>query len=315
MSRTNQLNRRDFQILSALAFSSTTVFSRTATAQEKQNNAIRLGGPVFEKYDSPDTWVKSVQREGYTAAYCPVNAKTGSEAIKAYQQAAKEADIVIAEVGAWSNPMDPDDEKRKQALEKCKTQLALADEIGANCCVNISGSVGEKWDGHHPGNLTDETFDLIVETTRQIIDAVKPKRSYYTLETMPWAYPDSPDSYLRLLKAMDRKRFAAHMDPVNIVSSPQRYYNNGALIRECFEKLGPHIKSCHAKDIIMRQKLTVHLDEIRPGLGNLNYAVYLREAAKLDVPVMLEHLPSAEEYRKAAEYVREVAEEEMILIR
>jgi hypothetical protein len=63
---------------------------------------------------------------------------------------------------------------------------------------------------------------------------------------MPWAYPDSPDSYLRLLKAIDRKHFAAHLDPVNLVCSPQRYFASGQLIRECFEKLGPYIRSCHA---------------------------------------------------------------------
>ena len=104
---------------------------------------------------------------------------------------------------------------------------------------------------------------MIVETTRSIIDAVKPKRTYYTLETMPWAYPDSPDSYLALLQAIDRERFAVHLDPVNLICSPQRYYSSGRLIRECFEKLGPHIKSCHAKDILLQTKLTTH-----PGRGS-----------------------------------------------
>jgi hypothetical protein len=31
--------------------------------------------------------------------------------------------------------------------------LALADEIGSLCCVNISGSRGSQWDGPHPDNL------------------------------------------------------------------------------------------------------------------------------------------------------------------
>ena len=73
----------------------------------------------------------------------------------------------------------------------------MADEIGARCCVNIAGSRGAKWDGPHPADLTPETFDLIVQSVREIIDAVKPTRAFYTLETMPWMYPDSADSYLR----------------------------------------------------------------------------------------------------------------------
>ncbi|MHC4682667.1 MAG: sugar phosphate isomerase/epimerase family protein [Planctomycetota bacterium] len=213
--------------------------------------------------------------------------------------------IIIAEVGAWSNPISPDEKTRRAALEKCRRQLALADRIGARCCVNISGSRGERWDGPSPKNFTDETFDIIVATTRAIIDEVKPTRTYFTLETMPWAYPDSADSYVALLKAIDRKRFAVHLDPVNLVCSPQR---SGALIRECFEKLGPYIKSCHAKDILLQTKLTTHLDEIRPGLGGLDYAVFLTELSKLpDTPLMLEHLKGAEEYRLAADYVRGVA--------
>jgi sugar phosphate isomerase/epimerase len=278
------------------------------TVSQTRDPALRLGGPTFEKYDGPDEWVDVVKKLGYRAAYCPVNAKTSDDVVKAYESAAKKADIIIAEVGAWSNPISPDDKTRRQAQEKCRTQLALADRIGANCCVNISGSRGKEWAGHSPDNFTDETFDMIVETTRAIIDDVKPTRTYFTLETMPWAYPDSADSYVALFKAIDRKRFAAHLDPVNIVCSPQRYYSTGKLIRECFAKLGPHIKSCHAKDILLSQRLTTHLDEVRPGLGGLDYEVFLKELSKMpDTPLMIEHLKDAEEYRLAAEHIRGVA--------
>jgi sugar phosphate isomerase/epimerase len=61
----------------------------------------------------------------------------------------------------------------------------------------------------------------------------------------------------------------------------------------------------------MSDKLTVHLDEIRPGLGNLDYKVLLKELSGLDpdLPVMLEHLSGQEEYAKAAEHIRGVAKE------
>ena len=35
----------------------------------------------------------------------------------------------------------------------------------------------------------------------QIIDAVKPSRTFYTLEPMPWMYPDSAESYAGLIKS------------------------------------------------------------------------------------------------------------------
>lgn len=270
---------------------------------------MRLGGPIFEKFENPDQWLAALRRVGYSAVFCPVGSNTSDDVILDYAKAAEEADVVIAEVGAWSNPMSPDETTRRAAIERCQEQLALAEKIKAQCCVNISGSRGQQWDGHHPDNLTEETFDLIVETVREIIDAVKPTRTFYTLETMPWMYPDSADSYLRLIHAIDRKRFAVHLDPVNLICSPQRFYNNGALIRECIEKLGQYIKSCHTKDIALSGRLIVHLDEVRPGLGGLDYRVYLQELNKLspDIPLMLEHLPTEEEYTLAASHIRAIA--------
>ncbi len=270
---------------------------------------MRLGGPVFRDFKDPDGWVAAVNDLAYSAASCPVKADADDATVQAYVDAAKAADVVIAEVGAWSNPISPDDAIRNEALQKCKTQLALADRVGANCCVNIAGSRGEKWDGPCAEDLTDATFDLIVESVREIIDAVQPTRTFYTLETMPWMYPDSPDSYVALIQAIDRDRFAVHLDPANLICSPQRYFHNAALIRECFEKLGPHIKSCHAKDILMSNEFTTHLGEVRPGMGAMDYKVFLTEADKLgpDIPLMLEHLPKPVEYAMAAAYVRSVA--------
>jgi sugar phosphate isomerase/epimerase len=279
-----------------------------ASAGASRDRRLWLGGPVFEKYQDPQGWVEAVRRLGYWAAYCPVDASASDTVVRAYEDAARKADIIIAEVGAWSNPISIDEAMRKAALEKCRTQLALAERIGARCCVNIAGSLSDVWDGPSAKNFTQDAFDLIVETTRSIIDAVKPTRTYFALETMPWAYPDSPDSYLALLKAIDRKGFAVHLDPVNLVCSPQRYYGNAALIRECFEKLGPHIKSCHAKDILLQTKLTTHLDEVRIGTGGIDYATFLKELSRFPgTPLMLEHLSKAEEYDQAAAHVRGVA--------
>ena len=277
---------------------------------------MRLGAPIFTKYQDPEAWAAAVHAKGYRAAYCPVKPGADATTVQAYRAAAAAHDIIIAEVGAWSNPLSPDPVVRTAALEKCKAALDLADQIGARCCVNIAGSRGDKWDGPHPADLTADTFDLIVATVREIIDAVQPQQSYYTLETMPWMYPDSVESYVRLIQAIDRPRCAAHFDPVNLVNSPQRYFRNGDLIRDFVEKLGPQIRSCHVKDIALDKRLTVHLDEVRPGLGGLDYAALLHAVKNLDpdLPVMLEHLPDENEYDLAAAHLRAAAQHEGITL-
>ena len=122
--------------------------------------------------------------------------------------------------------------------------------------------------------------------------------------------PDSADQYLELIEAVDRVAFGVHLDVVNIINSPRRYYDTTALIKECFEKLGPHIVSCHLKDIRLDDRLTVHLDEVLVGEGSLDIASYLRavEALPHQPPVLLEHLGSAEVFEQARKYVMALAE-------
>jgi len=174
---------------------------------------------------------------------------------------------------------------------------------------------------HQPGakepvNLTDEAFDLAVQTVRHILRTVQPKRAKFTLEMMQTQFPNSVDSYLRLIRAIDDSRFAVHLDPVNIVLSLREYYDTASLIRDCFDRLGPWVISCHAKDILMKGGLALHLDEVRPGLGMLDYKTYLNCLIGLDreVPLMIEHLKTPEEFFLARDYIRGV-ERDMIGVR
>lgn len=223
------MNRRKFSGIILSASFGTIVIPSRANSKEIEKFDIRLGGPLYKKYNNPDEWIIALNELQYRAAYCPVGIDATSDDIRAFKAAAHKADIVISEVGAWSNPIDPDPIKSNGSIEKCINSLRLANEIGANCCVNISGSRNpNKWAGPHNDNLTPETFDLIVETTRKIIDAVKPKNTFYALEAMPWSYPDSVESYKSLIKAIDRKQFGVHLDPVNLVTSPQVYFKTGS---------------------------------------------------------------------------------------
>jgi len=276
---------------------------------------MRLGAPLFLKSEDPEELAREHRRLGYGAAYCPPLSLDEPERVRAVREAFARSDVVISEVGAWCNMMSPNPAERRANLDYVSERLALADAVGALCCVNVAGSFSsENWYGPHPEDLSQAAFELTVENVRTVIDSVRPRRTRFTLETMPWTYPDSADAYLRLLAAVDRPAFAVHLDPVNLVNCPQRYYDTTSLLQECFQKLGPWIVSCHAKDVRMLSKPTLHLDEVRPGQGHLDYATYLSALARLpgDVPLMLEHLPNAEEYALAAAHIRAVAEQNQL---
>jgi len=273
--------------------------------------AVRLGGPVFLKSNDPVALAKEHRRLGYSAAYCPGFAKLDDAAgLKEIEKAYAAENVVIAEVGAWKNMMDPDAAKRQENRTYVSQRLALAEAVGARCCVDIAGSYNaDSWYGPHPKNLGKEFFDVTVENCRRAIDEVKPKRTRFTIEMMGWSVPDGPDSYLKLIKAVDRPAFGVHMDVCNGINSPTRFYNNAAFIAECFKVLGKWITSCHAKDLQWVVELNVHFLEVIPGRGSVDYATYLKELARLpvDAPLMLEHLKTAEEYEEGKRYIQKIA--------
>ncbi|MCP1383420.1 sugar phosphate isomerase/epimerase family protein [Runella salmonicolor] len=272
-------------------------------------NALRLGGPIFLKSDDPVELAKEHRRLGYSAAYVPKVELKDTPRIAALRKAFAAQNVIIAEVGAWVNMLDADAEKRKKNMAYVTERLALAEEIGALTCIDIAGSYNPKhWDGPDARNLTKEYFDATVENCRKVIDAVKPKTAKFALEMMGWSLPNDADSCLKFIKAIDRPAFAAHVDIANIINSPERFYQNTALINDTFKKLGKWIVSCHAKDVVGKD---VHFAETMPGRGGMDYATYLRNVTALprEVPLMLEHLRTPEEYDEARLYVMKMAKD------
>jgi len=276
---------------------------------------VRLGGPVFLKSDDPAHLAREHRRLGYSAAYCPQASVTDTGRIREIRASFAAENVIVAEVGAWKNMLDPDAAARKSNRDYVTERLALADAVGARCCVDIAGSYNPKyWYGMNPKNLSREFFDATVQNCRQVIDAVKPAHTRFTIEMMPWSLPDGPDSYLELIQAVDRRAFGVHLDVCNVINSPSRFYNNKAIIEECFRKLGQWVVSCHAKDLAWVPEYNVHFAEVIPGRGEIDYAAYLRELSKLpvDAPLMLEHLKTPEEYDEGRAYIRRIATQEGI---
>jgi len=288
------------------------VGAAAATLAASSGKAIRLGGPVFLKSDDPRELAREHRRLGYSAAYCPQAKVEDTALVREIEKAFAAENVVIAEVGAWVNMLDPDPGKRDKNLRYVIERLALAEAVGARCCPDIAGSYNPTvWYGPHPKNLSQEFFDATVENCRRVIDEVKPKRTKFTIEMMGWSLPDGPDAYLKLIRAVDRKGFAVHMDVCNGINSPVKFYGSGEFISECFRKLGAWIVSCHAKDLQWIPEMNVHFVEVVPGRGKVDYRTYLSELSKLpiDAPLMLEHLKTAEEYDEGKRYIMKVAGE------
>lgn len=295
---------------------------------------IRLGGPIFSAKnataagageshgaaaDDPAALARAHKAKGYTAAYAPqIDLKDGAK-IRAVREAFAREEMLIAEVGFWENLVDLNYDDRQTNRQCMVEALALAEELGARCAVDIFGSYcrGNGNSRHAAKNFSDEAFDEAVEMARYFIDAVKPKTAFFAYEIFPFSIVDSPTEIARLLKAVDRRQFGVHLDLVNLINSPRAYWASGAIMEECVRLFGDRIVAAHAKDIKLKEpSISVIMDEVVAGEGDLDIAAFVRGLHRLPqtIPLMLEHLATEEEYDRAARHYREVAAKEGISI-
>ena len=271
---------------------------------------MRLGGTVC--CDNPALWEDRLAASGFRSVTAPFTCETPREEISRLCRITEKHDVRIAEVGVWRNLFDP--VSGPANLDYAVRQLRLADELDIPCCVNIAGTDSASgWDAADRSNFTAQTYQRIIASIREIIDGAKPKRAFYCLEPMPWMIPDSPESYLQLIRDVDREQFAVHMDFVNMINCPRRALDAEGFIEECFRTLGPIIRSTHLKDSRLDpMRLTAVLTECAPGEGDLDFVSVLRIIDRYlpgDAPVLLEHMSTFDEYRRAYDYVAAKAAE------
>ena len=246
------------------------------------------------------------------AGRAPDHRLGSSDDLRHIREACEKQDIVIAEIGGWSNAIDPRPDERRKAIATTCEALAVADELGALCCINIAGSIDtEKSYAPHPENFTEAGFDAVVHWVTSVLREVRPRRTKLTIESSPWTPIDSPAAYARLLAAVDDPRFAVHFDPVNFILDARTYYATTAMLNEIFDQFGPRIIACHAKDITQGDPKTVQFSEALPGKGVLDYRTFLKraEAISPETPLIIEHLATEDEYREAAAHIRAMAQE------
>ncbi len=269
---------------------------------------MRLGISSSLHHENPKQWAEQLKNLGCKSVVFPLNCNDSKERIDAYVNAARENDLTIAEVGIWNNMLDSDPEKRKSNIDYNIRQLILADEIGAACAVNVAGTpYGPRWDGGYRENFSPETFDMTVEAVQYILKQADVKNTFFSIESMPWMIPSSPEEYFKLIKAVNHPRFGAHLDIVNMITSPRKYFFNDEFIRKCFEILKGRICSCHLKDIRLKEEFTFQLQECAVGEGTLDVELFAKLATleNPDMPMIIEHLTTDEEYIESFKYVND----------
>ena len=187
--------------------------------------------------------------------------------------------------------------------------MEIAEELNCPMVGTITGSCDpETGYNMHPDNWTEETWKRTINSIKQILSDTSGMKVVLGIEAQITTNLDGPKAHKRLLEDVGDPRCVANLDPTNMCCLAN-YYHTTELLNECFDLLGENIHGCHAKDTyIWPDVQTVHVQEVCPGRGVLDYETYLVRMSRLKWPrtIQPEHLPE-DQYPEARAYIRKVA--------
>jgi sugar phosphate isomerase/epimerase len=192
--------------------------------------------------------------------------------------------------GYWQNLVNPDQGRRAEAVRTLQAALALAGQIGARGIDTGPGSMSP--DGPwfpHPANWTPVCRQQLVKSLKECAAAAADAGVYLSLEGHQLVTLESAQVTKEILDEVGSPWVRSDYDSANWITRETVYDTTTALNRD-FDALGPHIVSCHAKDVWIENRLTLHLQDGCPGRGTVDFQTLFRrmEALDPDYPVIVE---------------------------
>lgn len=216
-------------------------------------------------------------------------------------------------VGNYGGKLIAEDEtERKNEIKFVKRMVNVTARLGSPNTYLRPGSLNPKggW-MPHPLNHTDEVFDRLVDSTKQICAVAEKEGIMMAVEGGTVCPIDSPQRMKDLIDAVGSKALGLNMDPVNFVDSLDTAYDTTSLINEFYELIPDRIVGAHAKDFTVVNALLPHFEESIIGQPEslLDNEALLLGLQKVNpkAHVLVEHLPD-DKIPVAAAGIRKVAE-------
>ncbi|MEM7126354.1 MAG: sugar phosphate isomerase/epimerase [Chloroflexota bacterium] len=192
--------------------------------------------------------------------------------------------------GYWQNMVTPDETVRKESVRTIQAALRLAGWMGARGIDTGPGSMSPNGPWFpHPDNWTVSARKQLVKTLKECVAAAEDAGVFLSLESHQLVTLASPEITKEVLDEVGSPWVRCDYDSANWITL-ETVYDTGAALNHHFDTLGEHIVSCHAKDIWIEDKLTLHLQDGCPGKGLMDFQTLFRriEALSPDYPVISE---------------------------
>ncbi|WP_296432636.1 sugar phosphate isomerase/epimerase family protein [Rhizobium sp. UBA1881] len=225
----------------------------------------------------------------------------------------RDHNLPISCISGYTNILHPDKAERERRVGYLKEIIRHAQYLGTPYVISETGTFNTESDWvHHPKNKTEEGFEECRKVVADLAQYAYDHGAMFLLETYVNNVVGSVEETVRMFAQVDHPGLGLLMDPTNYFET-HNIDRMDAILNQVFDTLSDKIKIGHAKDVKRSgdDKSEKHADigdenaseshtfrgvgEIElpaPGLGSLNYDLYLKRLAQKhpNIAMIIEHL-------------------------
>ncbi|MBB2972936.1 sugar phosphate isomerase/epimerase [Mesorhizobium sp. RMAD-H1] len=229
----------------------------------------------------------------------------------------RDHNLPISCISGYTNIIHPDKAERERRVGYLKEIVRHAQYLGTPYVISETGTYNTESDWvHHPKNKTEEGFEECRKVIADLAQHAYDHGAVFLLETYVNNVVGSVEETVKMFAQVDHPGLGLLMDPTNYFES-HNIDRMDDILNQVFDTLSDKIKIAHAKDVKRAgsDKSEKHADigdedaleshtfrgvgEIElpaPGLGSLNYDLYLKRLAQKhpNIPMIIEHLDEAD---------------------
>lgn len=240
-----------------------------------------------------------VRRAGFRGAQLFIHRplEADPDDLQRVKRAFAAAELEVAQVNGWYEPLcSYDDATRAEGVRGMQALVRIGRMMDTPSVYVRPG--GHNPNGHwyaHPENHSARTFDNIVDSLRKVCATAQDEGVTVAVEGHVLSALDTPQRVRDLLDAVGSPALKFNYDPVNFIGTVKQVHDTTGVLNELYDLLGRDMVAAHAKDCRLADQLVVHIEEVVPGSGTLDYALFMRrfQAACPDGYFIIEHLPNA----------------------
>lgn len=229
----------------------------------------------------------------------------------------RDHNLPICCISGYTNIIHPDKEERARRVGYLKEIIKHAQYLGTPYVISETGTYNTESDWvHHEKNKTEEGFEECRKVVADLSQFAYDHGAVFLLETYVNNVVGSVEETVKMFAQVDHPGLGLLMDPTNYFEA-HNIDDMDKILHQVFDTLQDKIKIGHAKDVKRSggDKTEKHADigdtdaseshtfrgvgEIElpaPGLGSLNYDLYLQLLARKhpNIPMIIEHLEESD---------------------